>query len=145
MKTKRSVLFLLVCYVAILIPTAAGQVLWFGCCGDIRVAWEDHPCCCSTERDQNEHTCSGESSGHENTNTESTPAKNHMTCGCVDVPLANSDPQLTEKSSGQTPSVFKTVVAVNAVTQYEGNTIVRKATESPPANLSSLTSVILLI
>ena len=37
------------------------------------------------------------------------------------------------------------VAAVNADTQYEGNTIVRRTTESPPANFSSLTGVILLI
>ena len=146
MKTKRSVLVSLVCYVAILIPTAAGQMLCFGCYGGMGAVLEDHPCCCSSEQGRNEHTCcSGESSGHEDTNTEPTLAEYHMPLGCVDVPLANIYPHVSEKSNGQTPSILKTVAAVNVVTQYEANTIVRKTAESPPPNLSSLTDVVLLI
>lgn len=145
MKTKHRELFLLACYVAIIIPMTAGQVLCLGCCCATYAAGEDHACCCRNESDHKEHSCCSGSPDQKESAAGPNLAKNHTPCGCVDIPLSNSDPQLTEEDKGQTPSAFKTTFAYCPDIHSENNTNKVETTKSPPSNIGPPSNVVLLI
>ncbi len=143
MKTKHRELFLLLCYVAVLIPTAAGQVLCLDCCCADRIQIEPRVCGCCAEPEPPERTCCTE--GRWAADRSSTLAFGRTACACAVVPLGPDDPQLTEKDDSQPTATPRSAPALSSCLGPEGCETPFQISRRMRADIGTLSTVILLI
>jgi hypothetical protein len=143
MKTKRRELFLLLCYAAVLVPTAANGVLCLnGSCADRIQAEPRVPCCCAElERVEPALRAEGKRAEH----GSNTLAFGRTRCGCVVVPLGKDDPQLTEKTDSQPTTPPRVAAALSPSLGPKDPVISCQAPGHVPADIGKLSTIILLI
>ena len=143
MKTKRRELFILLCYVAVLVPTAAGQVLCLDCCCAGRIQVEPRVSCCCAEPEPTRPACCTE--GRPPAEKSNILAFGRAPCGCVVVPVGKDDPQLAETTNSQPTAPPRVAAVFSSYLGSEGPVISCQAPDHAPADIGKLSTIILLI
>ncbi len=142
-KLRQSLLW--VCYLAVLLPVAADQVLCVGCCG-ARIVSEVHSCCEHCERDVAAATCSTEANcTHKGEHDGLSLTKQPTECRCLHLSLKSDAPHIVDKG-GQTHFCGHSAM-VNACMDFQPTVLLfaPKAIANPPNAMATLDTIVLLI
>ncbi len=142
-KVKRRELFLLLCYVAVLIPTAAGRVLCLDCCCADQSQIERQACCCCAETEVPEPACCDEE--EQAAQGSGALAFACPTCDCTLVPYSTDAPQLAERTDSQATSTPGASTAFSPHSGPENPLIPYLPSGRAQTDIGRLRTVILLI
>jgi len=142
-KAECSQLVLLLCYAAVLIPTAAGQVLCLDCCCTDQSRIEPQACWCCAEPEVTEPACCTE----EGQTAEGAGPLVYAcpTCDCTFIPYSPDAPQLAEKTDSQATAMPETAAAFSPHLGPDYSLIPHQSSDPTPTDLGRLRTVILLI
>lgn len=142
-EAKSKQLFLLLCYVAVLIPTATGQVLCLDCCCADQIQTEPQACCCCAEPEPPEPVCCAE----ERRTTEGSGPLVFAcpTCDCTFVPYSPDTPQLAEKTDSRPMAAPGTAAAFSPHLASDSPVILCPPSSRTQTDTGRLRTVILLI